>query len=216
MTAALPVLAEIERIGIVPVVVLDDAARGRDLARALRDGGIPCAEFALRTPAALGALEAAAQVDGFLAGAGTVLTAEDADAAASAGAAFAVTPGYDADVATRLASHGVPLVPGIATPSEAMRALADGFTHVKVFPAGHLGGPAYLDALNGPLPALRFLPSGGVDLATLADYLARPHVFAASGSWMVPRDLIDRGEFGAIADAARECARVRDAVRSRP
>ncbi|KRB36818.1 bifunctional 4-hydroxy-2-oxoglutarate aldolase/2-dehydro-3-deoxy-phosphogluconate aldolase [Microbacterium sp. Root180] len=216
MTGIPPAIAEIERIGIVPVVVLDDAARGRDLAEALRDGGIACAEFALRTPAALGALEAAAGVDGFLAGAGTVLTDEQADAAASAGAAFAVTPGYDADVAARLAANGVPLIPGIATPTEAMRALADGFAHVKVFPAGHLGGPAYLDALHGPLPGLRFLPSGGVDRATLADYLARPHVFAASGSWMVPRDLIARGEFAAIADAARECARVRDAVRSRP
>ncbi|WP_374316353.1 bifunctional 4-hydroxy-2-oxoglutarate aldolase/2-dehydro-3-deoxy-phosphogluconate aldolase, partial [Microbacterium sp.] len=137
-------------------------------------------------------------------------------AVASAGAAFAVTPGYDHAVAARLAATGVPLIPGIATPTEAMRAIADGFAHVKVFPAGQLGGPGYLDALNGPFPGLRYLPSGGVDGATLADYLARPHVFAASGSWMVPRDAVARGDFAAIVDAARECARVRDAVRSRP
>jgi 2-dehydro-3-deoxyphosphogluconate aldolase/(4S)-4-hydroxy-2-oxoglutarate aldolase len=216
MTATPPVIAEIERIGIVPVVVLHEASRGRDLAQALRDGGIACAEFALRTPAALGALEAAAGVDGFLAGAGTVLTDEQADAVASAGAAFAVTPGYDHAVAARLAANGVPLIPGIATPTEAMRAIADGFAHVKVFPAGHLGGPGYIDALNGPFPGLRYLPSGGVDGATLGDYLTRPHVFAASGSWMVPRDAVARGDFAAIVDAARECARVRDAVRSRP
>jgi 2-dehydro-3-deoxyphosphogluconate aldolase/(4S)-4-hydroxy-2-oxoglutarate aldolase len=216
MTVTPPVIAEIERIGIVPVVVLHEASRGRDLAQALRDGGIACAEFALRTPAALGALEAAAGVDGFLAGAGTVLTDEQADAVASAGAAFAVTPGYDETVAARLDANGVPLIPGIATPTEAMRAIADGFAHVKVFPAGHLGGPGYLDALNGPFPGLRYLPSGGVDGATLGDYLARPHVFAASGSWMVSRDAVARGDFAAIVDAARECARVRDAVRSRP
>lgn len=211
MTA--PVIAEIERIGIVPVVVLDDASHGRDIARALQDGGVACAEFALRTPAALGALEAAAGVEGFFAGAGTVLTEEQADAAASAGASFAVTPGYDGVIVARLASRGVPLIPGIATPTEAMRARADGHTHVKVFPAGNLGGPAYLDALNGPLPDLRFLPSGGVSRDTLADYLARPHVFAASGSWMVPRAAIARGDFATIAAAARECADIRDTVR---
>jgi 2-dehydro-3-deoxyphosphogluconate aldolase / (4S)-4-hydroxy-2-oxoglutarate aldolase len=208
------VLAEIARIGIVPVVVIDDAARARELAVTLRDNGIGCAEFTLRTPAGIDALAAAAKVDGFVAGAGTVLTTAQADAAAAAGAAFAVSPGYDAAVADRLRGTGVTTVPGVATATELQRALADGFDHVKVFPAGSLGGASYLDALHGPFPGVRFLPSGGVDAANLGAYLSRPHVFAASGSWMVPRTAIAEGAFDVVAAAARACAVIRDETRS--
>ncbi len=213
MNTIAAVTERISQIGIVPVVVIDDAARGRDVARALLDGGIACAEFTLRTPAGLGALEAAAGVEGFLAGAGTVLTIAQADAAASAGAVFAVTPGYDAAIAQRMREHGAAMVPGVATATEVQRALADGFDRVKVFPAGNLGGAGYLDALHGPFPDVRFVPSGGVSPTNLADYLARPHVFAASGSWMVPRQAIADGDFAAITAAAAECARIRDEVR---
>ncbi|KTS13577.1 bifunctional 4-hydroxy-2-oxoglutarate aldolase/2-dehydro-3-deoxy-phosphogluconate aldolase [Microbacterium testaceum] len=201
-------------IGIVPVVVLDDADRARDLALALRDGGVGCAEFTLRTPAGLAAISATAGIDGFLAGAGTVLTVEQADAAIDAGATFAVTPGYDPAVADRLRAGGVTVVPGVATPTEVQRALSDGFSDVKVFPAGHLGGGSYLDALHGPFPDVRFIPSGGVDPGSLGDYLRRSWVLAASGSWMVPRDAIARGDFETIAAAAAECARIRDEARS--
>lgn len=201
-------------VGIVPVVVLDDADRARDLALSLRDGGIGCAEFTLRTPAGLAAIAAASDVEGFLAGAGTVLTVEQADAAIDAGATFAVTPGYDPAVADRLRAGGVAVVPGVATPTEVQRARADGFTDVKIFPAGHLGGAGYLDALHGPFPDLRFIPSGGVDPSSLGDYLRRPWVLAASGSWMVPRDAIARGDFDTITAAAAACARIRDDARS--
>lgn len=205
----------IESIGIVPVVVLDDVRHGAPLAEALRDGGIACAEFTLRTPAGLGALAAAAEVEGFLAGAGTVLTVEQADRVAEAGAQFAVSPGYSPEVNERVLAHGMAMAPGVATPTEVQRALADGFTHVKVFPAGVLGGPAYLDALAGPFPDLRILPSGGVSAGNLADFLSRPAVFAASGSWMVPRAAIAEGDFATVTRLARECVVLRDEIRSR-
>jgi 2-dehydro-3-deoxyphosphogluconate aldolase/(4S)-4-hydroxy-2-oxoglutarate aldolase len=201
------------RIGIVPVVVIDDPARAADLARALLEGGIGCAEFTLRTPRALDAISAAAAVPGFVTGAGTVLTVDQADAAIDAGASFAVSPGYDPVVSQRVVDRGAAMVPGIATPSELQQAMRDGFTHVKVFPAGLLGGPAYLDALAGPFPGIRFLPSGGVSAGTLADYLSRPHVFAASGSWMVPREAIDAGDFALVEARSREAAATRDAAR---
>lgn len=204
----------IAEVGIVPVVVLDDAGRARDLAVALREGGVGCAEFTLRTPAGLAAIAAAAAVDGFLAGAGTVLTVAQADAAVDAGARFAVTPGYDPAVADRLRAGGVTVVPGVATPTEVQRALGDGFHDVKVFPASHLGGAGYLDALHGPFPDMRFIPSGGVAPDNLGDYLRRSWVLAASGSWMVPRDAVARGDFDTIAAAAAECARIRDAARA--
>jgi len=209
-----PLTERLRAVGIVPVVVLDDADRARDLALALRDGGVGCAEFTLRTPAGLAAIAATADIEGFLAGAGTVLTVEQADAAIDAGATFAVTPGYDPAIADRLRAGGVAVVPGVATPTEVQRALCDGFTDVKVFPAGHLGGAGYLDALHGPFPGMRFVPSGGVSPDSLGDYLRRPWVLAASGSWMVPREAIARGDFDAIAAAAADCARIRDDARS--
>ncbi len=212
-TVASEIPALIAEVGIVPVVVLDDADRARDLAVALRDGGVGCAEFTLRTPAGLAAIAATADLDGFLAGAGTVLTVAQADAAIDAGARFAVTPGYDPAVADRLRAGGVAVVPGVATPTEVQRALGDGFADVKIFPAGHLGGAGYLDALHGPFPDMRFIPSGGVSPDSLGDYLRRPWVLAASGSWMVPRDAIARGDFDTITAAAAECARLRDAAR---
>ncbi len=215
MTAVDDTLAAVARIGIVPVVVLDDPRDGEPLARALRDGGIPCAEFTLRTPAGLGALAAAARVEGFFAGAGTVLTADQADAVADAGAAFAVSPGYAPAVVDQTRRRGVPMIPGVATATEVQRAMADGFTHVKIFPAGMLGGPAYLDALGGPFPDLKVLPSGGVCVDNLGDYLSRPAVFAASGSWMVPRAAIAAGDFDTIRALAAACAAIRDEVRSR-
>ena len=187
---------------IVPVVVIDDASRARDLALALLEGGIRCAEFTLRTPAGLGALEAAATVDGFAAGVGTVLTVEQLDAAAEAGAQFAVTPGFDDAVVRAAQARGLDIVPGVATPTELSRALRAGIDHVKVFPAGVLGGPAYLSALAGPFPDARFLPSGGVSAATAFDYLTHPSVFAVSGAWMVPRDAIAAGDFAHITALA--------------
>ena len=209
-----PTMTAISAIGIVPVVVIDDAGRAADLAHALLDGGIGCAEFTLRTPGAIDAIRAAAAVPGFVTGAGTVLSSVQADAVVDAGASFVVSPGYDPEVSRRVTNLGVAMVPGIATPTELQRAIADGFTHVKVFPAGHLGGPAYLDALAGPFPGIRFLPSGGVGPDTLAEYLRRPHVFAGSGSWMVPRHAIDAGDFALVSERSRAASDIRDHARA--
>ncbi|MDQ1130298.1 bifunctional 4-hydroxy-2-oxoglutarate aldolase/2-dehydro-3-deoxy-phosphogluconate aldolase [Microbacterium sp. SORGH_AS_0888] len=214
MSTSGDVLARLEHVGIVPVVVVDDPDHGAPLAEALRDAGIGCAEFTLRTPAGLGALAGAARVDGFLAGAGTVLSPVQADAVADAGAAFVVSPGYAPEVIDRARAREVAMVPGVATPTEVQRAMADGFSHVKVFPAGLLGGTAYLDALGGPFPDLRVLPSGGVSADNLVDYLSRPQVFAASGSWMVPRAAIATGDFESVGRLAEACAALRDRARS--
>ena len=206
-------LEAIQAIGIVPVVVIDDPGRATDLAHALLEGGIGCAEFTLRTPAGLEALAAAAAVTGFIAGAGTVLTIAQADAAVDAGASFVVSPGYDAAIASRVVAGGATMVPGVATPTEVQRAVADGFAHVKVFPAGLLGGPDYLDALAGPFPGVRYLPSGGVDAGTLGAYLSRRHVFAASGSWMAPREAIHAGDFALVTARSLAAVATRDAAR---
>jgi len=207
-------VAELERIGIVPVVVLDDAHHGAALAEALLAGGIGCAEFTLRTPAGLGALREAAQVEGFLAGAGTVLDATQVDAVTDAGAGFLVSPGFSPAVDDRARARGIAAVPGVATATELQRAREGGHTHVKLFPAGAFGGPAYVDALAGPFPDMRILPSGGVSPQNAAAYLERPTVFAVSGSWMVPRAAIAAGDFAAIRELARECRELHDEARS--
>jgi len=213
MTAPTDAVRTVAQIGIVPVVVVDDARHGAPLAEALRDGGIPCAEFTLRTPAGLGALAEAAAVDGFLAGAGTVLSSGQADAVALAGGRFIVSPGYGAAVNDRARELGVAVIPGVATPTELQRAREDGYSHVKVFPASTLGGPAYIDALAGPFPDMMLLPSGGVTPDNLAAYLRRPTVFAGSGSWMVPRAAIAAGDFATIRRLARECRQLCDEIR---
>ncbi|MCS5714775.1 bifunctional 4-hydroxy-2-oxoglutarate aldolase/2-dehydro-3-deoxy-phosphogluconate aldolase [Herbiconiux sp. CPCC 205716] len=188
---------------IVPVVVIDDAAQAVGLAEALLAGGIGCAEFTLRTPAALDALAAVSAVPGFVAGVGTVITPSQLHAAADAGARFAVAPGFDEEVVALGLERGLDVVPGVATPSELSRALRAGIDHVKLYPAGALGGTDYLDALVGPFPGVRFLPSGGVNASTAATWAGHPAVFAISGSWMVPRDAIAAGDFGRIAELAR-------------
>ncbi|WP_425839048.1 bifunctional 4-hydroxy-2-oxoglutarate aldolase/2-dehydro-3-deoxy-phosphogluconate aldolase [Microbacterium sp. PA5] len=214
MSGERDVLERVERIGIVPVVVVDDPAHGAPLAEALLAGGIACAEFTMRTPAGLGALQAAARVEGFLAGAGTVLTPSQVDAVAAAGARLLVTPGYAPSVNARAREHGVVAVPGVATPTEVQRAREDGYSHVKLFPAASLGGPAYVDALAAPFADVRFLPSGGLTPENLGAYLQRPSVFAGSGSWMVPRAAIAEGDFRAIRELARACRDLCDAVRN--
>ena len=197
---------------IVPVIVIDEASRARDLAEALVAGGIGCGEFTLRTPAALAALEAAAGVPGFVAGVGTVVSPGQLDAAVGAGARFAVTPGFDDEVVAAAQAQGLDIVPGIATPTELGRALRAGIDHVKVFPAGVLGGTAYLDALAGPFPGARFLPSGGVSQGNAGEYLAHPSVFAVSGGWVVPRDAIAAGDFARIEGLARAAVLAAGAV----
>lgn len=191
---------------IVPVIIVDDAARVPGLVDALTAGGIRCAEITLRTDAGLAAVRAATAVGAadFVVGAGTVLTPADVDRAVDAGAEFLVSPGFDDAVVSRAAYHGVGVVPGVATATEVQRALGAGLVQLKLFPAGALGGLATIEALAGPFPNVRFLPSGGVSPANATEYLASPSVFAVSGSWMATRQLIRDGDFAAIERLSRE------------
>lgn len=189
----------LELSGIVPVVVIDDAGMAQDLAAALLQGGVPRAEITLRTPAAVSAMAAMAAVDGFTVGAGTVLSTDDVERCVDAGARFIVSPGLDPRVVEHSHSRGVVAIPGVATATELQTAAALGLTAVKFFPAERLGGLGMIDALRGPFPGVRFMPSGGITAAQAATYLAHPAVFAVGGSWMVSRTTLNSGNFETIA-----------------
>ena len=187
---------------IVPVIVIDDPAHAGELAAALVEGGIRAAEVTLRTPAGLDAMAAMAAHRDLIVGAGTVLTPEQVDACAAAGAQFIVSPGFDEDVVARAQEAGLGVLPGVATATEVQRALRSGLTELKLFPADRLGGIAMIDSLRGPFPDLRFMPSGGVGASNAVEYLAHPGVFAISGSWMATRAAIASGDFEGIRAAS--------------
>jgi len=197
------VIQQLARLRMVPVVVIDDAAVARPMAEALMAGGITCAEITLRTPAGIEAIRAAAQVDGFLVGAGTVLTAQQVDDCGDAGARFIVSPGLDRDVVARAGAKGITAIPGVATATELQQALQLGLSVLKVFPAASLGGPAFLNALSGPFPDVRFVPSGGISLESAPGYLAVPSVAAISGSWLTPQTALLDHDFATIERLAR-------------
>ena len=188
---------------MLPVVAVDDAAVVDDLRAALLEGGIACVEITFRTDAAAAAIERAAEVDGMLVGAGTVLTVEQAHSAVRAGASFAVAPGTDDEVVGACAEAGLPFFPGIATPSELGHARRLGCSTVKVFPASTLGGPAFLRAVSATFPQARFIPTGGVDADSLAAYLAVPAVLACGGSWICEAALVRERRFDEITRRAR-------------
>ena len=199
---------------VVPVIVLDDARHAVPLARACMAGGIAVLEVTLRTPAGLEAIRRiAAEVPDAWVGAGTVTTVADVARVAAAGARFAVSPGFDRAVAAAARDHGLPLMPGVMTPSEAMAAVAEGFDLLKFFPAGAAGGVPMLKALAGPFPALRFCPTGGIDARSALEYLALPNVVAVGGSWLTPASAIDREDWAAITTLARAAAALRKAGR---
>ena len=198
-------LEGIARARVVPVVVVDAAAQGVLVASALRDGGLPVAEVTFRTAGASAAIEAIArEVPDVLVGAGTVVTAAQVDEAVDAGARFLVSPGLSAAVVRRAQELGVPVVPGVATPSDVIAALDLGLDVVKLFPAKVVGGPAAVKAFSAPFPGLRFVPTGGVSAANLLDYLALPAVLAAGGSWMVDAALVRAGDTAEISRRTRE------------
>jgi 2-dehydro-3-deoxyphosphogluconate aldolase/(4S)-4-hydroxy-2-oxoglutarate aldolase len=195
---------------VIPVIVLDDVAHAVPLARALVEGGIRMLEVTLRTPAALACIEAiATDVPGAVAGAGTVRTAADAKAAATAGARFAVSPGYTHEVGESCRAVGLPLLPGVATSSEIMRAQADGYAELKFFPAAQAGGVAMLKAFGGPFHDVRFCPTGGVSAANAREYLALPNVVCVGGSWLCPADAVKAGDWARITQLAREAVALR-------
>jgi 2-dehydro-3-deoxyphosphogluconate aldolase / (4S)-4-hydroxy-2-oxoglutarate aldolase len=188
---------------VLPVVAVDDPSVVGDLCAALLRGGISCIEITFRTDAAEEAIAAAADVDGMLVGAGTVLSERQARSAAAAGASFAVAPGGDDDVIAACDGLGLPFFPGVATPTELGRVLRLGRTVVKVFPAKQLGGPGFLRAVAATFPQVRFVPTGGVDAESLASYLAVPQVLACGGSWIADRTLVAERRFDEIERRAR-------------
>jgi 2-dehydro-3-deoxyphosphogluconate aldolase / (4S)-4-hydroxy-2-oxoglutarate aldolase len=194
---------------VIPVIVLHDAAHAVPMARALVAGGIRMLEVTLRTPQALACMEAIARdVPEAVVGAGTVRSAADAQAAAMAGARFAVSPGYTSAVGKACHDLGLPLLPGVATGSEIMMALEDGHTELKFFPALQAGGVPMLKAWGGPFADVRFCPTGGVTPQNAADLLALPNVACVGGSWLVPGDALAQGDWGRIEALAREAARL--------
>lgn len=191
---------------VIPVLVIEDATHAAPLAEALIAGGLPVLEVTLRTPAALDAIAAMSAVPGGIVGAGTVLTPDDVRAAQDAGAQFAVSPGATDRLLDACEAAGLPILPGAATASEAMRLLERGYGVQKFFPASAIGGAPALKALGGPLPQVRFCPTGGIDTANAADYLALDNVLCVGGSWVAPRQLVQKGEWAAITGLARQAA----------
>lgn len=198
-------LKQIEEIGIVPVVKIDREQDAVPLAKALCDGGLPCAEVTFRTGAAADAIEAMArEYPQMLIGAGTVLTVEQADAAVKAGARFIVSPGFNPKVVGHCVDKGYPVFPGIATPSEIEQAISFGLNVVKFFPAEAAGGLNMIKSMSAPYTSMRFLPTGGINESNLNSYLNFNKVIACGGSWMVKADLINAGDFDAIREMTRQ------------
>lgn len=197
---------------VIPVVVIDDLAHAVPMARALLAGGIAAIEVTLRTAAALDAIRAiAGEVEGAVVGVGTVLTAHDLEAARRAGARFAVSPGVSPHLLDAADDSALPLLPGAATATEVMQLLERGYRHLKLFPAVPVGGVKLLAAWAGPLPQVRFCPTGGIGLSSALDFLALPNVLCVGGSWLTPGERLKAGDWAGIEQLAREAAGLRPA-----
>ena len=193
---------------IVPVLVIDDARTARPLAEALIAGGLLALEVTLRTPASLDAIRAMAGVTGGHVGAGTLITPEDVRAAKAAGATFGVSPGATDDLLVACEAEGLPLLPGAATATEAMRLLARGYDMLKFFPAEASGGASALKAIGAPLPQISFCPTGGISPANAETYLNLPNVLCAGGSWVAPKRMIATGDWAGITALAKDACRL--------
>jgi len=192
---------------VVPVITIDDAHRAADLGAALIEGGLPVAEVTFRTPAAAEAIRILRESHpSMLVGAGTVLDLPTLDLAVAAGARFVVAPGFNPAVVQRCLDLDIPIVPGVSNPTDIEAALAFGLRLLKFFPAEAAGGITYLAAVSAPYQGVSFMPTGGIDRATLPDYLSRPFVAACGGTWIATRSAIDERRFDEIADNAREAA----------
>jgi len=204
---------QIGSIGLMPVIVIEDAEAAMPLAEALIAGGLPLAEVTFRTPAAGKAIAAMAKVPGLLLGAGTVMKPEQVDQAIDLGATFALAPNFNPTVAGYALTKGLPFVPGVMTPSEMGTALEAGFAVQKFFPAEPAGGAPFLKAVTAPLRGIRFVPTGSIDLAKLPAYLKVPAVLAVGGSWMVAPNLIADKNWSEITRLAAEAVAVVRGVR---
>jgi 2-dehydro-3-deoxyphosphogluconate aldolase/(4S)-4-hydroxy-2-oxoglutarate aldolase len=199
-------IAEILRLSpVMPVVTIEDAAAGPDLARALLRGGIRTIEVTLRTPQALRAIELiVSTVPEICVGVGTVMSPEDLNLAADAGAAFAISPGATGELLAAGVNFRIPYLPAVATASEVMTAMALGYRHFKLFPANAAGGVLALKGFHGPFPEARFCPTGGISLQTAPEYLKLPNVLCVGGSWLTPADALKAGNWERIETLARE------------
>ena len=194
---------------VIPVIVLHDVAHAVPLARALVAGGIRMLEVTLRTPQALQCIEAIARdVPEAVAGAGTIRSASDAQASVLAGAKFGVSPGYTSKVGQACRDAGLPLLPGVATGSEIMMAQEDGYQQLKFFPAMQAGGLPMLKAWQGPFGDVTFCPTGGIHAGNAAEFLALSNVACVGGSWIVPTDAIQKGDWARIEQLAREATQL--------
>lgn len=208
------VLEKIQKIGIVPVVVLNDAKDAEPLAKALCEGGLPCAEVTFRTDAAEESIRIISEkYPEMLVGAGTVLTTEQVDRAVAAGARFIVSPGFNPKVVKYCLDKGILVTPGTQTPSEMEQALEMGLDVVKFFPAEPAGGLAMIKAVAAPYTTLKFMPTGGINLKNVGDYLEYDRIVACGGSWMVKGDLIKEGKFDEIAQMTKDAAELVKRIR---
>jgi 2-dehydro-3-deoxyphosphogluconate aldolase/(4S)-4-hydroxy-2-oxoglutarate aldolase len=196
-------------VPVMPVVVADTADQGVAIARALVAGGLPAIELTLRTEAALDAIRAiASEVPEILVGAGTITRPGHAKLAADAGAQFLVSPGTTSSLLHAMQDSGLPFLPGVATLSEVLAALEAGCTELKFFPAEASGGTAFLKAVAGPVPTVRFCPTGGITAASAPAYLALPNVGCVGGSWLTPADAVAAGDWDRITTLAAEAAKL--------
>ncbi|MEO1138006.1 MAG: bifunctional 4-hydroxy-2-oxoglutarate aldolase/2-dehydro-3-deoxy-phosphogluconate aldolase [Pseudomonadota bacterium] len=189
---------------VVPVLVVEDAQSARPLAEALVAGGLPALEVTLRTPAALEAILVMSEVSGSHVGAGTLLTPQDVRAAKEAGATFGVSPGATDELLAAAEAEGLPLLPGAATATEAMRLLSRGYDMQKFFPAEASGGAPALKAIGAPLPQITFCPTGGVSPSSVERYLALDNVLCVGGSWVAPKEIVVANDWAAIEALARD------------
>ena len=199
-------IAEILRLSpVMPVVTIEDASAGPDLARALVRGGIRVIEVTLRTPQAMQAIEAIAkEVPDICVGVGTIMSPKDLELAAKVGAQFAISPGATRELLDAGKGFRIPYLPAVATASELMTALNAGYSHFKLFPANVAGGLGALKGFYGPFPEARFCPTGGVSPQTAGSYLEQPNVLCVGGSWLTPSDVLKAKDWGRIEALARE------------
>ncbi len=203
-----PIIEQFSKLGIIPVVVLNDAKDAAPLAKALCEGGLPVAEVTFRTDAAEESIRIMSkEFPDMLVGAGTVLTTEQVDRAVNAGAKFIVSPGLNPKVVKYCQEKGVPITPGTSSPTDIEAALELGLDVVKFFPAEQSGGIAKIKAMAAPYTNVRFMPTGGISAANLKDYLDFPKIVACGGSWMVKGDLVKEGNFEEIKRLTKEAVR---------
>ena len=192
-----------QQVPVIPVLVVDDVAQAKPLAETLVAAGLPVLEVTLRTPVALDVIRIMSEVPGSLVGAGTVLTPQDVANVKAAGAKFAVSPGATDNLLAAVRDQELPLLPGAVTSSEVMTLMEKGYDTLKFFPAEAAGGVSLLKSIGGPLPGVKFCPTGGIDAQKASDYLALSNVLCVGGSWVTPKAMVTAGDWDGIADLAR-------------